>query len=62
MIAHNFHPISPQEAADILGVSRPLIYYLIRRGGLKAERIAGHVTLTHGEVVELAAKRSQPQS
>lgn len=49
--------ISPEKAAGLLGVSRPMVYRLIERGDLPAARVGSHWRLRTADVVELADRR-----
>jgi len=50
--------INITQAAEMLGVSRPTIYELIRRGELTPVEIAGLSYLDRGEVESLKQKRN----
>jgi len=51
--------ISPQTAAGLLGVSRPMIYRYIERGDLSAVRVGTHWRMRAGDVVALARHRAE---
>jgi excisionase family DNA binding protein len=51
--------ISPQAAATLLGVSRPMIYRYIERGDLSATRVGSHWRLRAGDVLALARRRAE---
>jgi excisionase family DNA binding protein len=51
--------ISPQVAAEWLGVSRPFVYRLIERGDLRADRVGAHYRLRARDVLDLADRRAQ---
>lgn len=52
-------PISPQAAASLLGVSRPMVYRYIERGDLDAVRVGSHWRMRAGDVLALARRRSE---
>jgi excisionase family DNA binding protein len=49
--------ISPNEAARILGVSRPMVYRFIERGDLAATRVGAHWRMRTADVIELGERR-----
>ncbi len=51
--------ISPQTAASLLGVSRPMIYRYIERGDLAAVRVGSHWRMRAGDVLALARCRTE---
>ncbi len=51
--------ISPQGAASLLGVSRPMIYRYIERGDLSAVRVGSHWRMRAGDVLALARRRAE---
>jgi excisionase family DNA binding protein len=51
--------ISPQTAASLLGVSRPMIYRYIERGDLSAVRVGTHWRMRAGDVIALARHRAE---
>jgi len=51
--------ISPQKAAEWLGVSRPFVYRLIERGDLPAHRVGSHYRLDIADVLALVDRRAQ---
>lgn len=51
--------VSPQVAAEWLGVSRPFVYRLIERGDLRADRVGAHYRLRARDVLDLADRRAQ---
>lgn len=51
--------ISPQTAASLLGVSRPMVYRYIERGDLSAVRIGSHWRMRAGDVLALAQRRAE---
>jgi excisionase family DNA binding protein len=51
--------ISPQTAASLLGVSRPMVYRYIERGDLAAVRVGSHWRMRAGDVLALARLRSE---
>jgi excisionase family DNA binding protein len=52
-------PISPQAAAALLGVSRPMVYRYIERGDLDAVRVGSHWRMRAGDVLALARRRAE---
>ncbi|RKS07807.1 excisionase family DNA binding protein [Nocardiopsis sp. Huas11] len=50
--------LSPQQAAELLGVSRPMVYRFIERGDLEATRVGTHWRLSTTDVIALAERRS----
>ena len=50
--------LSPQQAAELLGVSRPMVYRFIERGDLEATRVGTHWRLSTADVLALAERRS----
>jgi excisionase family DNA binding protein len=52
-------PISPQAAAALLGVSRPMIYRYIERGDLDAVRVGSHWRMRAADVLALAQRRAE---
>ncbi len=57
IVAHELL-ISPQKAARLLGVSRPMVYRYIESGDLAATRVGSHWRLRAGHVLALARRRS----
>ena len=51
--------ISPQTAASLLGISRPMIYRYIERGDLAAVRVGSHWRMRAGDVLALAQRRAE---
>lgn len=51
--------ISPQTAASLLGVSRPMVYRYIERGDLTAVRVGSHWRMRAGDVLTLARHRAE---
>ncbi|WP_155989011.1 helix-turn-helix domain-containing protein [Nocardiopsis sp. CNT312] len=51
--------LSPQQAAELLGVSRPMVYRFIERGDLDATRVGTHWRLVAADVLALADRRSR---
>lgn len=51
--------LSPQQAAELLGVSRPMVYRFIERGDLDATRIGTHWRLLSADVLALAGHRAR---
>lgn len=51
--------ISPQAAATLLGVSRPMVYRYIERGDLDAVRVGSHWRIRAGDVLALARRRAE---
>jgi excisionase family DNA binding protein len=49
--------VSPNEAAGLLGVSRPMVYRLIERGDLAATRVGSHWRIRTAQVMDLAHRR-----
>jgi excisionase family DNA binding protein len=58
IVAHELL-LSPQKAASLLGVSRPMIYRYIETGELRASRVGSHWRLRAGDVVALARRRAE---
>ncbi|MCP3799329.1 helix-turn-helix domain-containing protein [Allokutzneria sp. A3M-2-11 16] len=50
--------ISPRQAAELLGISRPMVYRLIDRGDLTAIQVGSHRRLRAVDVVDLARSRA----
>ncbi|MDT0330420.1 helix-turn-helix domain-containing protein [Nocardiopsis lambiniae] len=50
--------LSPQQAAELLGVSRPMVYRFIERGELEATRVGTHWRLSTTDVIALVERRS----
>lgn len=50
--------ISPQAAAALLGVSRPMVYRYIERGNLHAVRVGTHWRMRAGDVLDLVRQRA----
>ncbi len=51
--------LSPQQAAELLGVSRPMVYRFIERGDLTATRVGTHWRLLTADVLALAERRTR---
>jgi excisionase family DNA binding protein len=51
--------ISPQTAASLLEISRPMIYRYIERGDLAAVRVGSHWRMRAGDVLALAQRRAE---
>ncbi|MBB6119714.1 helix-turn-helix domain-containing protein [Nocardiopsis algeriensis] len=51
--------LSPQQAAELLGVSRPMVYRFIERGDLAATRVGTHWRLLTADVLALAERRTR---
>jgi excisionase family DNA binding protein len=51
--------ISPEQAAQLLGVSRPLVYKLLDEGSLPFRQIGTHRKIAVGDVLKLQAKRDE---
>jgi excisionase family DNA binding protein len=51
--------VSPQAAAALLGVSRPMVYRYIERGDLDAVRVGSHWRMRAGDVLALARRRAE---
>ncbi|MGW9350481.1 helix-turn-helix domain-containing protein [Nocardiopsis flavescens] len=51
--------LSPQQAAELLGVSRPMVYRFIERGDLAATRVGTHWRLLTADVLALAEHRTR---
>lgn len=51
--------ISPQVAAKLLGVSRPMVYRYIERGDLSAVRVGSHWRIRAGDVLTLVRRRAE---
>ncbi|WP_304450901.1 helix-turn-helix domain-containing protein [Nocardiopsis sp. YSL2] len=51
--------LSPQQAAELLGVSRPMVYRFIERGDLPATRVGTHWRLQTADVLALAERRTR---
>jgi len=49
--------VSPNEAARILGVSRPMVYRFIERGDLPATRVGAHWRMQTADVMDLGQRR-----
>jgi excisionase family DNA binding protein len=52
-------PVSPQAAAALLGVSRPMVYRYIERGDLAAVRVGSHWRIRAANVLALARRRAE---
>lgn len=53
---------SPQEAADILGMSRPHLRGFMRSGALPYRMVGSHHRIDHGDLMGFAARREQTAS
>jgi excisionase family DNA binding protein len=51
--------ISPQTAATLLDVSRPMVYRYIERGDLAAVRVGSHWRMRAGDVLALVRRRAE---
>ncbi|OLT30369.1 hypothetical protein BJF83_08755 [Nocardiopsis sp. CNR-923] len=51
--------LSPQQAAELLGVSRPMVYRFIERGDVNATRVGTHWRLLAADVLALAERRTR---
>lgn len=50
---------SPQEAADILGVSRPFVVKLIEQGKLSGHMVGSHHRIPFGELMRFKRERDE---
>ena len=44
---------SPQEAAEVLSLSRPHIYRLVKQGRIPAMRFGARVLIPHAEIMKM---------
>ena len=44
---------SPQEAAEVLSLSRPHIYRLVKQGRIPAMRFGSRVLIPHAEIMKM---------
>jgi excisionase family DNA binding protein len=51
--------VSPQAAAALLGVSRPMVYRYIERGDVDAVRVGSHWRMRAGDILALARRRAE---
>lgn len=58
IVAHELL-VSPQRAAALLGVSRPMVYRYIEAGDLQATRVGSHWRIRAGDVLALARRRRE---
>lgn len=60
VMPHNLS-LTTQQAADLLGISRPTVLKLIKNGELECERISNRRTLRLSDVLEYRERRRQQQ-